>query len=92
MITIEQINSDMILFNTYIGNKKIFMNFQIKDYSNKMIYQPKLSSFIFYGSGHLEIIDPVVRNKFIKRTLLINSLSYNFIISKLSKLSVVISF
>ena len=75
MTKIEEINSDMILFNTYIGYKTVFKNFKIKNYSNKLIFQPLLSSFIFYGSGHLEIIDPVVRNKILKRTLLINSLN-----------------
>ena len=84
LIKINQTNSDMIIFNTYLGYKNIFMHYQIKDYENKIIYQPKLSSFIFYGNGHLEIIDPIIRNKFIKRTILINALNNinNFFLSQ----------
>jgi len=75
LINIEKTNNDIILFNTYLGNKNIFKHYQIKEYANKIIYQPELSSFIFYGSHHLEIVDPVIRNKFIKRTTLINALN-----------------
>ena len=84
LIKINQTNCDMIIFNTYLGNKNIFMHYQIKEYENKIIYQPNLSSFIFYGTGHLDIIDPIIRNKFIKRTILINTLNNidNYFISQ----------
>ena len=75
LIKFEQTNVDLIIFNTYLGNKNIFNYYKIKDYTNKIIFQPKLSFFMFYGSGHLEIIDPVIRNKFIKRTILINAVN-----------------
>lgn len=74
LIKAEKTNTDIIIFNTYIG-KNEFINHKIKEYENKIIYQPELSSFIFYGIGHLDIIDPVIRNKLIKRNILINSLN-----------------
>ena len=71
----EENNFDMIRFNTYLGKRNIFMYQIIKKIINKSIYQPKLSSYIFYGIGHLYIIDPMISNKFIKRNVLIQSLN-----------------
>ena len=65
----------MIIFNTYLGNSKIFMEHQFKEFYEKLIYQPYLSFFMFYGSGYLKIIDPVIRNKLIKRTVLIKAIN-----------------
>lgn len=65
----------MIRFNTYLGNRNIFMYNKIKFEVNKTVYQPNLSSYIFYGSGHLEIIDPMISNKFIKRNIIIKALN-----------------
>ena len=67
----NQYNYDMIRFNMYLENKNIFMYNQIKNNLNKAINQPKLSYFIFYGIGHLKIIDPIISNKFIKRNIII---------------------
>ena len=77
-------NYDMIRFNMYLDNKNIFMYSKIKNKINKAIYQPTLSSFIFYGTNHLEIIDPMISNKFIKRNILIKSLNSidNFYLSQ----------
>ena len=47
----------------------------VNHFIGKTIYQPKLSFFMFYGSNHLEIIDPMITNKFIKRNILISSLN-----------------
>ena len=68
-------NYDMIRFNIYLGNKNIFMYKEIKYLVDKSIYQPELSSYIFYGLGYLKIIDPMISNKFIKRNILINALN-----------------
>ena len=43
----EEIKYDMIRFNTYLGNKNIFMKDQIKYLNNKSIYQPELSFLNF---------------------------------------------
>ena len=76
LLIAEEKNYDMIRFNTYLGNKNIFMYNNIKYLVNKAIYQPELSSYIFYGSGHLKIIDPMISNKFIKRDILIKALNF----------------
>ena len=54
---------DIINFDLYIGNKQIFMNEIIKNIESKPIYQPELSTYIFYGKGHLEQIDVCLHNK-----------------------------
>lgn len=72
----EEKDYDMIRFNTYLGNKNIFMYNNIKYLINKAIYQPELSSYIFYGLGYLKIIDPMISNKFIKRDILIKTLNF----------------
>ena len=71
----EKYNYDMIRFNTYLGNRKIFMYDKIKYLVNKDIYQPQLSSYIFYACGNLEITDPMISNKFIKRNIFIKSIN-----------------
>ena len=68
-------HSDMIFYHTYLGYQKILIDSQIKNIINKTIYQPELSSFIFYGSSNIGIIDPIIRNKFINRKILIKSLN-----------------
>ena len=41
------------------------MNEIIKNIESKPIYQPELSTYIFYGKGHLEQIDVCLHNKFL---------------------------
>ena len=71
----EKYNYDMIRFNTYLGNRNIFIYDKIKYLVNKDIYQPQLSSYIFYSGGNLEITDPMISNKFIKRNIFIKSIN-----------------
>ena len=66
---------DIINFDLYIGNKQIFMNEIIKNIESKPIYQPELSTYIFYGKGHLEQIDVCLHNKLVKKEIYINSLN-----------------
>jgi glycosyltransferase involved in cell wall biosynthesis len=68
-------NYDMIKFNLYNGNEKDISR-GIKKIKMQEIYQEKLSSFIFYGYGHLEQTDYSISNKFIKRDKFIKSLNY----------------
>ena len=73
----EENNYDIIRFQTLLDdNNEIFKKNKINNLINKTIYQPKLSSFMFYGSNHLEIVDPIITNKFIKRNILICALNY----------------
>ena len=73
---LEIYNFDMIRFNLYIGNNKIFFYNRIKGLENKPIFQPELSTYLFYGKGTLLQIDFNVSNKFIKREAYIKALNY----------------
>ena len=75
-IIAEKNKYDMIRFNTYLGKRNIFMYDKIKYIINKEIYQPQLSSYIFYKGDNLEITDPMISNKFIKRNIVINTLNF----------------
>ena len=68
-------NYDIIRFDAYIGDNKIFLNNIIKDIKSKPIYQPELSYLIFYGKYKLKQIDYVLWNKLIKREAYINALN-----------------
>ena len=68
-------NYDMIKFNLYSGNKYNILK-TIKNIKFQEVYQEKLSSFIFYGNGHLKQTDYCIINKFIKRDIFIKSLNY----------------
>lgn len=71
----EKYQYDIIRFISYlvfgkISNEK-FVNFQ----KSRPIYQPELSTYIFYGNNDLEIIDYTITNKFIKTKVYIESLN-----------------
>lgn len=72
----EKNNYDIIRFQILLDNNEIYKKNRINYLITKTIYQPKLSSFMFYGSNHLEIVDPIITNKFIKRNRLIYALNY----------------
>ena len=79
---VKKYNFEMIRFNIYIGNSTIFVNENIKNLDEKPIYQPELSTYLFYGKGILCQIDYNLSNKFIKREAYIralNSLNNNYL-------------
>ena len=69
-------NYEMIRFNIYIGNEKIFFENIVNKLESRPIYQPELSTYLFYGLGYLEQIDFNISNKFIKRLSYIRALNY----------------
>ena len=71
----KKYNYDIINFYLYIGNKKIFMNDIIGNIESRPIYQPELSTYIFYGKGHLEQIDVCLHNKLVKKEIYLKSLN-----------------
>ena len=75
LLIAEENNYDIIRFNIYKGNNNIYMYNDIKYLFDKSIYQPELSSYIFYAKGNLKLIDPMISNKFVKRNIFINSLN-----------------
>ena len=73
----EKYNYDVIKFKTY-SNIRMNINEYYYKFDNKPIYQPELSTFVFYENNELMIGDRIINNKFIKRKYFIialNSLS-----------------
>jgi glycosyltransferase involved in cell wall biosynthesis len=67
-------NYEMLRFNLFIGHH-IFLKNIVYGLENKIINQPELSTFLFYGKGRLLQIDFNVSNKFIKRKAFIRALN-----------------
>ena len=67
-------NYEMIRFNLFTG-RNIFLKKIVLGLENKLINQPKLSTFLFYGKGRLLQIDYNISNKFIKRRAYIRALN-----------------
>ena len=68
-------NYEMVRFNIYIGNKRIFFNNIVENLESRPVYQPELSTYLFYGKGKLQQIDFNLSNKFIKKEAYISSLN-----------------
>ena len=71
---IKAYNYEMIRFNLYEGND-VFLKDIVYGLENKIIIQPELSTFLFYGKGRLFQIDFNISNKFIKRKAYIRALN-----------------
>ena len=65
----------MIRFNLYCGNGEIFLYKILQGLKIRPIYQPELSTYLFYGRGTLFQIDYGLSNKFIKREVYIRALN-----------------
>ena len=68
-------NYELIRFNIYIGNESIFFDNIVDGIEVRQIYQPELSTYLFYGKGDLQQIDFNLSNKFIKRISYIRALN-----------------
>ena len=65
---------DIIRFNIFLKNR--ILDLKIVDKIEKgPIYQPELSTYIFYGSKELRITDLFIYNKIIKKEVLIKALN-----------------
>lgn len=64
----------MIRFNYYEEKTKGAWMKEFNQFGNRELYQPELSSFLFYGLGFLKLNDFLITNKFIKRDLFIKTL------------------
>ena len=71
----EKYNYDIIKFNMYGGNGKVLNENYDKFNENRPIYQPELSTYIYYGNYELEQIDYYIADKFIKKKVYIESLN-----------------
>ena len=66
---------ELLRFNLYLNYGKTFFG-EITDHiESRPIYQPELSTYLFYGLGFLKQIDFNVSNKFIKREALLRALN-----------------
>ena len=72
----KKYNYEIIKFNQYLGHKNLLFNKVINQLENRAIYQPELSSYIFYGKNELQIIDSSLSNKFIKKEVYIRGINY----------------
>lgn len=66
---------ELIRFNIYLGKKKIYFGKHILHLPSKPIYQPELSTYLFYAKKYIFQVDFNVSNKFIKREALIRALN-----------------
>ena len=71
----EQYKYDVIRFNMYLGNGKVYNKDFAKSQKSRTIYQTELSIYLFDGNNELELIDYNIANKFIKKTIYIESLN-----------------
>ena len=67
---------ELIRFYIYTGNRNIYFGYHVKPIPSKPIYQPILSTYLFYALKICRQIDYNVSNKFIKREALIRALNY----------------
>ena len=65
----------MIRFNIYIGHGCIFFDYIVNKLKVKLIFQPELKTYLFYGINILEQIDFNLSNKFVKRDAYIRVLN-----------------
>ena len=72
---IEKFDYDIIRFNMYIGKEKLNMHEIVNKLQKKIINQPELSTYTFYGSKELQLIDLSLCNKFIKKNIYILALN-----------------
>ena len=70
----KRYNYEMIRFNVYEGERGNCILKNVKLLKNQKVYQPELSTYIFYGLGYLKLSDFNVANKFIKRDAFIRTL------------------
>ena len=71
----EKFNYEIIRFNMYVGNGKLLLNNIVNELINKKLYQPFLSTYIYYGLIELKIIDFGLCNKFYKKEAYIRALN-----------------
>ena len=71
----KRYNYEMIRFNVYEGERGDYLIRIVKILKSRLILQPELSTYLFYGMGYLKLNDFNLWNKFIKREALIRTLN-----------------
>ena len=79
----EKYNYDLIRFYMYLpSTKNIHLHNSLKEFENRQVFQPELSTYIFYRFNELFEIDRNIANKFLKKEAFIkalNSLDKNYL-------------
>ena len=71
----EKYNYEMIRFNIHKINGKLEYNDMNQKDVKKEIYQPELSTYMFYGNNELLIIDYYIHNKFIQKEIYMKAIN-----------------
>ena len=71
----EKYKYELIRFNIYVGNSQLQLQEIVNNIQNKQIYQPELSTYLFYLEKDLKIIDISICNKFLQKKIYIECLS-----------------
>ena len=71
----EKNKYEMIRFNLYLGSQTLSFPNIVKNLDNRVILQPELSTYNFYGNDELQIIDLSLSNKFIRKDVYLKSLN-----------------
>ena len=66
---------ELIRFYLYTGKRRIYFGYHVMPLPSKPIYQPELSTYLFYAQKICKQIDYNVSDKFIKREALIRALN-----------------
>ena len=68
-------NCEMIRFIVYVRKIEDYLIKKDKFLKSRLIYQPEISTYLFYGMGYLHLNDFNLWNKFIKREAFIRTLN-----------------
>ncbi len=71
----EKYNYDMLRFAMYTGAEKNDGNEFINRLESRPIFQPELSTYLFYEKNELLMTDVFINNKFVKREVYIKALN-----------------
>ena len=71
----EKYRYDFIRFDTYLGSRKLNLDKFAKNHEDRPIYQPELSTYVFYGNKEIEMTDYYITNKFIKKQIYLKALN-----------------
>ena len=66
---------ELLRFYVYRGNGNIYFSGHVVPLPSKAIFQPEISTYLFYALKVLRQIDYNISNKFIKRECLIRALN-----------------
>ena len=72
----EKYNYEIIRFNLYLGQKQIHFEKLVQIIGNKIVFQRELSTYSFYATQELKVVDLNVSNKLIKKEVYIRAINY----------------